>query len=559
MSTVFQSDLETRPGIRQAFAEWTRLLGVDHVFHDEDTIDRYARTCIGQAPRPLGVIRPASTQQVADVVRIAAKHRVPIYPISRGKNWGYGSACPVTDGQVIVELTRMNRILEVNSELAYAVIEPGVSQGQLYEHLRELGDNLMLDVTGAGPDASIVGNALERGFGHSPYGDHFRHTCGMEVVLADGTVLNTGFGAFENAQAARVFPWGIGPWIDGLFSQSNLGIVTKLGVELMLRPPVCQAFAFSVPEENSLGDVVEILRRLRLTGVVDSTVHIANDLRVLSSHQRTSLETGDPLAPLSREVRSRLRRQAGLGAWNVIGGLYGTKESVAAARKVVRKEFRDVARVMFFGSRKLRYLKTIAAVLARFGIARHLQRKMDSAGSVYGLLEGVPSREHLKGLAWRSKPAEHDDISLEPTDFGGMWLSPVLPMSRDACRDVLQIVEPIYAKYGFDPLITFITVSPRALFGVLSVFFDKSNARERLTATECYNHLFEALVERGYVPYRVGIQSMSKLNTGSEMFWDVCQTIKNALDPLGILAPGRYQPGHRTSNTFPPTSEDYAK
>src|SRR3546814_6231657 len=79
---------------------------------------------------------PATQAEVVAAVKTAAQHCVPLYPISRGKSWGYGDACPVTAGNVILDLSRMNRIREVDPALAYAVIEPGVTQGQLSEHLR---------------------------------------------------------------------------------------------------------------------------------------------------------------------------------------------------------------------------------------------------------------------------------------------------------------------------------------------------------------------------------------------------------------------------------------
>ena len=89
----------------------------------------------------------------------------------------------------------MNRIHEVNVELAYAVVEPGVSQGQLYEYLEEHETGLCLDCTGAGRGASLVGNALDRGFGHTRYGDHFATACGLEgrtAILALGEKGSSG-------------------------------------------------------------------------------------------------------------------------------------------------------------------------------------------------------------------------------------------------------------------------------------------------------------------------------------------------------------------------------
>ena len=69
---------------------------------------------------------------------------------------------------------------------------PGVTQEQLFSFLKERNSKLWMDSTGASPRCSLIGNTMERGFGHTPYGDHFAHTCGLEVVLPDGEVIETG-------------------------------------------------------------------------------------------------------------------------------------------------------------------------------------------------------------------------------------------------------------------------------------------------------------------------------------------------------------------------------
>src|SRR6187455_2126418 len=120
-----------------------------------------------------------------------------VYPEARGKNFGYGDAQGTAGGQLIVDLSRMNKILEVNEEQCYAVIEPGVSQVQMYRFLQEKKSRLQLDVTGAGLDASICGNMLERGFGHTNYGDRFSRIINMVVITPAGQTIQTGFRGFE--------------------------------------------------------------------------------------------------------------------------------------------------------------------------------------------------------------------------------------------------------------------------------------------------------------------------------------------------------------------------
>src|SRR5207244_2148969 len=112
--------------------------------------------------RSPAIIRPASRAEVQEAVRIANRYRTPLYPVSAGKNWGYGSRVPVRDGCVLMELGRMARILDFDEDLAYVTVEPGVTPRQLLAFLREQGSRLRLGLTGSTLDASLIGNVLER-------------------------------------------------------------------------------------------------------------------------------------------------------------------------------------------------------------------------------------------------------------------------------------------------------------------------------------------------------------------------------------------------------------
>ncbi len=129
-------------------------------------------------------VAPGSASEVQALVRLANEHRIALWPISRGKNFGYGGSAPRMPGTVIVDLGRLKRILEVNTELGYCILEPGVGFFDLYEHLAAYGISLQLAIPG-NAWGSVVGNALERGF--SVAGDHSANICGLEVVLANAT------------------------------------------------------------------------------------------------------------------------------------------------------------------------------------------------------------------------------------------------------------------------------------------------------------------------------------------------------------------------------------
>ena len=136
----------------------------------------------------------------------------------------------------------MDKILDLNEPQAFVLLEPGVTYMELYAEIQRRKMKLWIDVPDLG-GGSVLGNTLDRGVGYTPYGDHFMVHCGMEVVLPNGEVVRTGMGSMPDATTAtgsantwQLFPYGFGPYHDGIFTQSNFGIVTKMGLWLVRIP-----------------------------------------------------------------------------------------------------------------------------------------------------------------------------------------------------------------------------------------------------------------------------------------------------------------------------------
>ena len=247
------------------------------VLTDAASLARYASNVGGVKRSIPAVLRPVSTDEVLKIVAIANRYKVPVHPVSLGRNWGLGSSVPVRDGMVVVELGRMNAIREVNVKHHYAVIEPGVTQRQLYEYIRDNKLPLVMNVTGAAGATSLIGNAMERGIGY--FASRAEALTGLEVVLGNGTILKTGFGHFEDAQAKYIYKFGIGPFLDGLFSQSNFGIVTSAAVDLMPKRDAHMAVIARISDPEKLAAFVDAIADLRRRDVIQTVMHIGNQHR----------------------------------------------------------------------------------------------------------------------------------------------------------------------------------------------------------------------------------------------------------------------------------------
>lgn len=111
------------------------------------------------------VVYPASVAEVQGIMRWANQYLIPVYPISIGRNIGYGGAAPRVPGSVVLDLGKnMNQVLEINEHNASCIVEPGVSYFKLYEEIQKRGLDLWTDTPDLG-GGSVMGNALDRGVG----------------------------------------------------------------------------------------------------------------------------------------------------------------------------------------------------------------------------------------------------------------------------------------------------------------------------------------------------------------------------------------------------------
>lgn len=159
----------------------------------------------------------------------------------------------------------------------------------------------------------------------------------MEIVLPNGELMRTGMGALPDPKrpetmglapedqpwnkTAHLFPYGFGPYVDGLFSQSNLGIVTKMGMWLMPDPGGYQSYLITIPKDEDLKQAVDIIRPLRLSMVLQNVPtirHILMDAACMGPKTDYTSKTG----PLTDAELDEIAKKLNLGRWNFYGALY---------------------------------------------------------------------------------------------------------------------------------------------------------------------------------------------------------------------------------------------
>ena len=484
-------------------------------------------------------VAPDNVEEVQKVVRIANQYKIPIYPVSTGKNLGYGGSAPVLSGSVVLDLKRMNRIIEVNEANAYALVEPGVSYFDLYRYIQEKGLKLWVDVPDPGW-GSPIGNALDRGGGYlmPQYRNHFDSHCGMEVVLASGEIMRTGMGAMPGAKTWQQYKSGFGPWIDGMFSQSNFGVVTKMGFWMMPEPDSYFSGTVTVPRHDDLIPLVRILTYLENTRATNGFPDLGSPLLgipMLSDFGSRFESGGTPFErPQDPELTGLIAKEGGLataalddyakrkglGYWSTKLSFYGASEANAANWEFAKEKFSEIPGAKFEDGESYKFPLT-----------------PEQREKVHKPQFGIPS------LAMFSIGAR-SATNPQPAS-GHLWFSPIIPRTGEAIFEANRVFAAAAKEFGL-PFLSFNLPSTywERAFIYIFAFPVTRDAEFNKRNRAAFARLIQVAAEHGWGEYRTApafqdaIMKTYAFNNNALLRFH--ETVKDAIDPNGILSAGRY-------------------
>ncbi len=502
--------------LTSALDAFRSAIGSDAVLSDEDELrefrDPFAFATWDDYTAS-AVLMPETVEEIQAIVRIANEHGVPLWTHAAGMNNGYGGPAPRLKGSVLVSLRNMNRVLEINEESAYAVVEPGVRWFDLYDALRAGDHKLMVSIPDLGW-GSVMGNALENGATYLPIGHDMAAACGMEVVLANGEVLRTGMGAMPGNQAWHVYKRSLGPSLDTLFMQSNFGIVTKMGVWLMPYPECCMPLWLRVWNQDDLHALVETLRMLMLDKTIENVPQIWNTIAFASVLSSRSLWY-DGEEPIPDPVVDKIARELEVGRWMMRFALYGDEAVVDHKFKKVKEAFERIQGAEVWGEKY--------APDAFAGIENPHER----------VQAGVPNLELNQMTGWYGGE-----------EGGHIGFSPVARLAGPdavALRDLIRGLVEREARLDYAAVL--IPTNARSFIHVTMVIFDTKSEAEARRAYDASRLLVQECAKHGYGEYRAHLDFMDvaaeQYSFGDHAYLRFVERIKDAVDPNGILSPGK--------------------
>ncbi|MBT9492922.1 MAG: FAD-binding oxidoreductase [Paucibacter sp.] len=528
--------------IESAVLEWQTLLGAPQVRLDADSLAPYANDTTGTRRRIPVALRPLSAQHIPAILRIAQHYKTPIYPISTGNNWGYGSALPAQDDCVLLDLSQLQEIKHFDAELGVVTVEPGVTQGMLAAFLEAGSHPFLVPVTGAGPNCSLLGNALERGYGVTPHTDHFGAVTDLEAVLADGSIYRSALREAGAEETARLFKWGIGPYFDGLFTQSGFGVVTQISIALARRPQSVKICLFSLDDDALLEQGVDCIQRIlrSLPGIVGGA-NLMNRHRMLAMAAPYPRDSIGPDGLIPAALIETMGKQYQIRPWTGFITLYGSKRVVAAAQADIKAILSGCAsRVLFLSGKQAQDLARLAKLIPGQS-GQRLARTASTLALSLDLVNGKPNETALPLAYWRNPAAPKASWRDPARDGCGLiWYAPLVPMRAEAVRQYVSMTERITRAHGIEPLITLTSVNDKVFDSTVPILFNASADAEADSAKRCYQNLLDEGAAANFLPYRIGVSSMPWLSNRLDASRHVHQRLKEALDPLGILLPGRY-------------------
>ncbi|HID18919.1 TPA: FAD-binding oxidoreductase [Candidatus Bathyarchaeota archaeon] len=468
-------------GSERVLKNLQEIVGSDYASNDEALLFPHSYDLTWVTPcMPDYIVMPRTVEEIQRILRLANRERIPVIPYVSGTN--IGGLCVPEEGGIILDFKRMNNIIEINDEVHYAVIEPGVTHAQFSAALKEKGFEFGWGVHPA--SSSVLAMAINHGIGHlnGRFGINSQFISSMEVVLPTGEVAKIGSCAYSSSWHS-LYPL---PMLSGLFIGwlGTTGVVTKLGVWIAKIRPYKDVL--TIAAENA-EDITKYMVTWRDYELCDEVTAVSWWLAQI---------------PIPYPYREKPKDAPEWFSYTVISGW--SEEELEYKRKIWRE---TVAK-----------LKGKGLKLVDFEYPPEAKRgRTELPSRIVGSTKNY-SRSCGGGLAW---PGTFTPSKYWPLIYG-RW-------------------KEIYVKYGLSPAVRF-TDYRGAHYGMLRAMtpFDKRDPaaveRVRKAMTEC----IDAGLPYGLIPYKPPVEYWNVMNAKADPGWIslICR-VKDMLDPNHIMNPGK--------------------
>lgn len=445
--------------------ELRTIIPEDRVSTNPTVLERHSKDESYHTPRlPDAVVFPVSQEEVSRIMKLAHSYKIPVVPFGVGSSLE-GHIIPLHGG-ISIDLQNMSKILEIRPQDFLVKVQPGVTRLQLNQELKKYGLFFSVD---PGADATIGGMAATNASGTTTvrYGVMRDQIRGLEVVLADGTIIHTGGMAAKSAAGYSLTNLFVG-------SEGTLGIFTELTLRVYGIPETIMAVRASFPTiENAINAANTILS----AGIPVARLEFLDDRSMKQVNEYNQLHY--PETPhLFLEFH---------------GNEAGLNQDLQFAKDLVSEE----------GCTSFEY-ETDSLQRAKLWEARH--------HLAYAFIHGYPGKKH---------------------------------MSTDVCLPLSEMAEAIQ----FTHQLLDQSHMPGGILGHVGdgnyhtiLMMDVNDLLEKQRATEMNEKIVEYAIERGGTctgEHGIGIGKRKYLAMEHGQGLAVMQQVKNALDPLGILNPGK--------------------
>jgi FAD/FMN-containing dehydrogenase len=434
------------------------------------------------------VVIPENTEELIELVTFCNQNAIPIVPYISGNNVG-GLTIPEYGGILVDFGKKMNKILHINENMMYALLEPGVTFGELKKHLDENYPNLRYSYPFAPPYAGVVGNVILSGMNNlscklGSMGDSIN---GLEVITADGELIRIGSCFYGKDEADNDSWWSRYPMPDllGLFVnwQGITGLVTKCAVQLWPNPPFKKTYLAIV---WGLPDIAPVMREVGRTEIIDDISAVSIEV------VKMTVELPEP------------KKIPGEPDFAALFSISGKTKGLFKAKK--------------------EYLKLTIENLKKQGI-KVLLLDVDEFSKLFNLRV----RCHL------DLPA----VILSLVEYSGLtWFGSYAPTHK--LEYLIPKVNDLFLKYKVPPFI-YMKIMKHSHYGIFRPILRYDKFKDEDKIHDLLNDIADLCIAEGCIPYKTPAWMTEKMREVINPGWlKLFDKIKNCLDKNNIFNPGRW-------------------